>query len=240
MFFQPEPTLIPQSDGTYTLLVRTAVPSACYTPGPIEAGSPPDRVQIPELSPYTFEITHQHGICTPQLHYISASKTGLRPSDGHTALVIFTMVDGKVAGYVTVRFPPAGEAAIAQGNPAGWIVPDSVSATVFSGILGPAVLRVTALVSTPTPGYQAALVPAEPQGINPNILLLNLQLTPPQGQVIQMPSTVLASYEDEHYRGHYSDVTLANGSQHITVPVIVMLSALGSGSGYEFSTYAGG
>ena len=239
--FQPEISLVPQGDGTFTLVVKALVPNSCYVAGPLKPGPPPGSVVIPEVLPFTFEIIHRGGICAQYVHYVSTSVSGLRPDAGHRSAIVFAVVDGHVTGHAAVSFPPADQVrALAGGGPPhGSIIPESVSATVFSGLVGPAEFRVVCLVATPTPGYKAALAPAKPQGINPSILLMTLTLTPPSGPVIQIPSTALALYEVKPYSGKYTDVTILNGPQSVTVPVIVIFSAFDPTKKYQFSTFVG-
>lgn len=71
----------------------------------------------------------------------------------------------------------------------------------------PAKLVVTGKLMMPTPGYQLRLTKANPQGINPRILVLSLGVTPPgtiQPQVITM---TLVRYE-ETTDIHYSNVQI--------------------------------
>ncbi len=68
----------------------------------------------------------------------------------------------------------------------------------------PHTLRVDGKVDYPTPGYRAWLEPAEPQGINPRILEMELrEVAPgdPQNQVVT-PADV-----------HYEDVTVSEYDQ---------------------------
>lgn len=62
---------------------------------------------------------------------------------------------------------------------------------------GPARLRVTGTVETPTPGYTVTLCKASPQGINPKILLLTLERRPPTGIVAQVITVVPVEYGEE-------------------------------------------
>jgi hypothetical protein len=235
--FQPEPSLIVQPDGAFTLLVKALVPNSCYVSGTLKPGIPPGTVIIPEARPFIFEIVHHKGLCAQFVHHISASIPDIKPDSGHNSIIVFSVLEGRVVGSANLSFPPAIGAT--AGVSPGSIIPDTVSATVFSGIVGPATLRVTALVATPTPGYTATLAPAQPQGINPRILLLRLTLRPPAGPVIQIPSTTLATYEITPYSGHYSDVSIINGTQVVTVPVIVIFSAFDPVKKHEFSTRVG-
>jgi hypothetical protein len=234
--FQPELTLIPEPGGTFTLVVRALVPNSCYEAGQLKPGLPPGMVSIPEVLPFTFEIIHHRGIfCLQYVHYVTAAISGLKPA-GHLAAVVFSMVDGHVAGEGSVIFPPVEKlTALATGTSPGQIIPGSVHAVVFSGFAGPpATLRVTASVATPTPGYKAELEPLKE--FNPLILLLRLKLTPPGGPIIQIPSTVPARYEIKPYKGHFRAVTILNGSQIVTVPVIVIFSVFDPTAKHEFST----
>jgi hypothetical protein len=237
--FQPELTLIPQVDGTFTLLVRALVPTSCYIAGQLTEGFPPGMSGIPEARPYTFEIKHVGGIfCLEYVHYVSAAVQGIKPDPGHNYIAVFSSLNGRVVGEATISLPDVEKLrGVLQAAPAaGAIIPGTVHATVFSSIIGPQTLRVTALVATPTPGYKADLIKATPQGINPTILLLQLRLTPPTGPVIQIPSTVLAEYEDKPYTGDFSDVTILNGAQIVTVPIIVILSLADPKARRNFST----
>jgi hypothetical protein len=236
--FEPELTLIPEPGGTFTLVVRALVPNTCYEAGHLKPGLPPDTLSIPEVLPFTFEIIHHRGIfCLQYVHYVTATISGLKPG-GHLAAVVFSMVDGHVGGEASVIFPPVEKlTALVAGTSPGQIIPGSVHAVVFTGFAGPpATLRVTALVATSTPGYKAELEPLKPQGFNPVILLLRLKLTPPSGPVIQIPSTVPGRYEIKPYKGHYRAVTILNGRQIVTVPVIVIFSVFDPKAKHEFST----
>jgi len=233
--FQPELSLIPQADGSFTLLVKALVPTSCYTAGPITKRS--NGILIPEAVAFNFEIVHRPGICLQYVHYITAALSGLRPDDGHNLLVVFSVVDGKEVGHAAVSFPKleALKSVATKSAPGCSIVPDSVSAVVTSGLVGPAELTVSCLVATPTPGYEARLVRATPRGFNPAILLLNLEIEPPTTPQPEVLSTTPAHYEDKPYQGHYSDVTVLNGSQSVTVPVLVIFSAFEARGNYDFS-----
>jgi len=58
-------------------------------------------------------------------------------------------------------------------------------------------LRVTGRCTFGTPGYTVVLKRAEPQGINPRILILDKVVTPPTGIVTQVVTTIDVSYEEE-------------------------------------------
>lgn len=76
---------------------------------------------------------------------------------------------------------------------------------------GPPRLTVRGAVETPTPGYTVTLTEAVPQGINPVILLLRLELTPPTGIVPQHVVTVPVEYEKETDFKYTQVTILPNG-----------------------------
>jgi len=84
----------------------------------------------------------------------------------------------------------------AQGDPADTPAPTWKAVHDFMPP-GPARLKVTGAVETPTPGYTVTLCKAAPQGINPLILLLTLERTPPTGIVAQVLTTVPVEYVEE-------------------------------------------
>jgi len=61
----------------------------------------------------------------------------------------------------------------------------------------PATLRVTGECEFPTDGYSVELRPANPQGINPTIYILDRIETPPSG-----PAPDVITVEKVHYQEH--------------------------------------
>lgn len=82
----------------------------------------------------------------------------------------------------------------------------------------PKTLRVTGTCTFPTTGYRVELDRAEPQGINPKILLLNKTVIKPPDDAVTGPGTshVEASYE-EVTDVEYDSVTILPGGP--TIPV---------------------
>ena len=60
-------------------------------------------------------------------------------------------------------------------------------------------LHVTGDLTVPTAGYSATLSPHTPQGINPQIYLLDLTINPPAPDqpVAQVVTTIKAQYEEK-------------------------------------------
>ncbi len=121
------------------------------------------------------------------------------------------LVEGVVQGYVhrTVQ----GTASL--GAPPG---PCGFTAVHDREPPGPAVLWVAGSCTFGTPGFTVELCRHEPQGINPRDLLLDLTITPPDGMVAQVVTTVEVRYEEETDAGFDTVTILPDG---ISVPVEV-------------------
>lgn len=79
-------------------------------------------------------------------------------------------------------------------------------------------LHVKGEVICPTSGFTARLVPHSPQGINPEIYLLDLVVNPPEpGTVVLQVETNVPVHFQEVTDQKYSDVTIL--PEGITVPV---------------------
>ena len=90
--------------------------------------------------------------------------------------------------------------------------------TAFHDFMPPRVptLRVTGECITPTPGYRIRLEPAEPQGINPRILLLRKIVTPATGMRPQVLTKVEVRYS-KRTRTEYTTVTILPDGANIRV-----------------------
>ncbi|HEX5845708.1 MAG: hypothetical protein ACXWVL_10070 [Rhodoplanes sp.] len=82
-------------------------------------------------------------------------------------------------------------------------------------------LIVTGDVEVPTPGWKVTLVRKVPQGINPRILLLDVQAAPPKEPVIQVIQVIPLRYEESPPQNDYSQVTVLDGSDSVTVDVTI-------------------
>lgn len=80
----------------------------------------------------------------------------------------------------------------------------------------PARLRVNGTCEMPTPGYKLTLSRAEPQGINPRILLLRLAIEAPTGMVAQVLTKTTVAYE-EQTDTHFESVNIIEAG--VTIPV---------------------
>jgi len=80
----------------------------------------------------------------------------------------------------------------------------------------PARLRVSGQCTFPTPGFKVTLKKKQPQGINPNILILEKTVQPPTGIEPQVVTTIPVNYE-ENTDQHYSEVSIL--PDNTTIPV---------------------
>ena len=81
-------------------------------------------------------------------------------------------------------------------------------------------LKVTGECTFPTPGFSVKLVRAVPQGINPLILILNKEVTPPTGIEPQIITTIPAEYTENPAMEEYTDVTIMPDNTTIKVEVV--------------------
>jgi hypothetical protein len=71
---------------------------------------------------------------------------------------------------------------------------------------GASSFHVQGTVSAPTPGYQAELRRAAPQGINPRDLILDLKLSEKPGVWPEVVTPIPVSYVEPEYKGNFSSV----------------------------------
>jgi hypothetical protein len=80
----------------------------------------------------------------------------------------------------------------------------------------PPTLRVTGKCTFPTDGYSVRLELAEPQGINPAVLLLDRVVIPPSGAAAQVVSEEVVNYSEET-RSTYTGVMIQPGGPLLPV-----------------------
>jgi hypothetical protein len=80
-------------------------------------------------------------------------------------------------------------------------------------------LIVTGDIEVPTSAWTASLERAVPQDINENILLLTLVARPPSGMANQVISTLHLRYEESPPQRKYTQVTVSDGRDSVTVDV---------------------
>lgn len=81
-------------------------------------------------------------------------------------------------------------------------------------------LRVRGVCTMPTPGYRLHLTRSEPQGTDPEILLLDLHVEPPSGPVIQvLTPTPVDEYTEEGSRRFTEVQIMPQGTRVPVEPV---------------------
>ena len=84
-------------------------------------------------------------------------------------------------------------------------------------------LIVTGQAEVTTSGWTGSLERARPQGINPNILILDACLVEPTGDVLQVVSQVELRYEESPPAVDYTDVTVRLDGDQVTVKVEIVV-----------------
>jgi len=74
-------------------------------------------------------------------------------------------------------------------------------------------------VRVPTDGWQARLTKRTPQGINPKILILDVNVQQPEGDSTLEITTIPLRYEESPPQDEYGQVMIANGGGEIVVCV---------------------
>jgi hypothetical protein len=77
-------------------------------------------------------------------------------------------------------------------------------------------LRVTGEVVEPTTSWTVKLERANPQGINPEILLLKLEQIRPTGPAGDVVTAYHVKYDEKPVKGHYKEVDIEG---HFMIPV---------------------
>lgn len=73
---------------------------------------------------------------------------------------------------------------------------------------GPPSLHVEGTLHMPHPGYHAELMPRQPQGINPAILLMDMHLEEVDGPVAQVLTDIPVNYSEDPYDGPCNQVQI--------------------------------
>ena len=81
---------------------------------------------------------------------------------------------------------------------------------------GPPKLRVGGVLTAGSPNYKATLTKASPQGINPKILLLDLNVTKPGGFQPGIVVPLPVRYEEKVKEGQYTQVQIKADGELLT------------------------
>ncbi|PJG55396.1 hypothetical protein CVM73_10055 [Bradyrhizobium forestalis] len=83
----------------------------------------------------------------------------------------------------------------------------------------PPKLIMTGDVRVPTNGWRARLTKRSPQGINPKILILDVNAQEPSGEAPQEITTIPLRFEESPPQDEYGQVMIANGKGEIVVHI---------------------
>lgn len=203
--FQPNLSLSVEPDGEYTLHAVVLTPNNCYSARRATPGVPPTVRLTAEVFSVLLPVHVRSGPCrmvlTPVRYRLGNLELGAK--HGKTTVTAFTMNGDNVLGSASIPVTATHEcdtsSPVQTSDWAAWVnrMPP-----------GPASFHVTGLVVLPTPGYEVALVPASPQGINPADLILDLVITERPGVWPQVLTTVSARYDISNYSGRYTSVLI--------------------------------
>lgn len=219
--FQPQLHLQREPDGEYTLHAVTVCPNSGYSAGRAQPGVPP----MVRLTAETFSvILNLHARRGPALqvptlvrHHLRNLKLG--PKEGKTTLTAFAMLRGDVIGTASVPIPsvhecPKNPTTVDTTNWYAWVSQMPGARPSF---------HVSGVVHLPTPGYEAHLVRATPQGINPKELILDLKVTPRQGIWPQVITPASIRFDEDQPGVDYEGVLIREpdgDAVHIEVDVV--------------------
>lgn len=191
--FQPILQLALEPDGDFAIHAVTITPNSAFSAGRARAGVP-KTVRITAetfavLLPIRAHTGHARQILKLVRHHLPNLKLG--DKHGKTNVLAFAMIGDQIVGSSSTAIRPAQEC------PKDPTVIDTSDWYAWLNRMpgGPPSFHVSGVVYAPTPGYDAALVPATPQGINPKELILDLQLTPRPGVWPQVITRLSVRYD---------------------------------------------
>jgi hypothetical protein len=102
------------------------------------------------------------------------------------------------------------------------LLKDTFKAWIDAMPPAPPRLIVTGEIEVPTSGWKAELVRKQPQGINPMILLLEVDAQAPTGKVSQIVQNLPLRFQEPAAPGEFKQVTVLYESDSVTVDVNVV------------------
>ncbi len=209
--FKPNLLLATEPDGEFSLHSVTIAPNSCYSAGRAEPGVPPTVRLLPEVFSVILPVRVRRGPClmvlTPLRHRLHNLRLGSQ--HGKTTITAFVMHGMQVLGSASIPVVSTEECAKdpLPLDSSDWF------AWVSRMPPGPPSFHVTGTVTLPSPGYEARLEVASPQGINPADLILDLRITQRPGTWPQVVTSVQVRHDVPSYQGKYESVLvrLPNG-----------------------------
>ncbi|HSK04862.1 MAG TPA: hypothetical protein VK932_26615 [Kofleriaceae bacterium] len=219
--FQPLLQLEVEPDGEYSLYAVTICPNSGFSAGRARLGAPPTVRLTAETFPVMLDLRARRGrslqMLTPVRHHLRNLKLG--PEHGKTMLTAFAMLRGDVVGMASIEIH-ASQQCPRKDRP----IIDTTDWYAWISKLppGPASFHITGTVLLPTPGFDARLVKAAPQGINPKELILDVQVAPRPGLWPQVITPVTLRYDERAAGIEYEGVLIREpdgDATHIEVEV---------------------
>jgi hypothetical protein len=206
--FQPQLSLSIEPDGEFTLDATTITPNSCYSATRVTREPPPNVRLVAEVFPVQLHLRARKGPCMMALRPVRhrARNLKLGAEHGKTSVLAFVVLDGRVVGSASIPVPAACNK-MPTKNPATIDTSDWY-AWINKMPPGPASMHVTGMVQLPNPGYDASLVPAAPQGINPADLILDLVVKPRPGFWPEVITPATVRYDLAKYDGAYKTVLI--------------------------------
>lgn len=204
--FRPELVLATEPDGEFTLHSVTLTPNSCYSAGRAVPGVPPQVRLVAEVFSVILPVRVRQGPClmvlTPLRHRLRNLRLGAKA--GKTTVTAFVMNGMQILGSASIPVTSTHEC---PKDPLPLDTSDWF-AWVSRMPPGPASFHVTGTVTLPSPGYEARLEYATPQGINPTDLILDLRITQRPGIWPQVVTNVTVRYDIPDYAGAYTSVLI--------------------------------
>lgn len=204
--FSPNLLLATEPDGELTLHSVTITPNSCYSAGRAMPGVPANVRLLPEVFSVLLPVRVRQGPClmvlTPVRHRLRNLRLGQK--HGKTTVTAFLVSGEQVLGSASIPVVSTQEC---PKDPLPLDTSDWF-AWVSRMPPGPASFHVTGTVTLPSPGYDARLEVANPQGINPAELILDLRITERPGLWPQVVTSVAVRYDVPGYASAYQTVLI--------------------------------
>lgn len=215
--FQPNLLLATEPDGEFTLHSVTIAPNSGYSAGRAVLGVPATVRLVPEVLSVLLPVRVRRGPClevlTPVRHRLRNLRLG--PQHGKTMVTAFLVSGEQVLGSASLPVVST------QGCAKDPLVLDTSEwfAWVDRMPPGPASFHVTGTVTLPSPGFEARLEVASPQGINPADLILELRVTRRPGVWPQVVTNASVRYDLASHPGYQSVLVRLPDGEAIQIEV---------------------
>lgn len=101
----------------------------------------------------------------------------------------------------------------------GYAKADQFKAWIDTMPGSPPRLIVSGKVEVTSGGFKWSLTKATPQGFNPDVIILDLVITPPHGNATTVMTTLEPRFEESPPERQYTQATIREGSDTFTIDV---------------------